>query len=420
MFDMVMTTNSIPPGLNEMEPGMELAAHLEAIDITRLPAPDQVVVLRARQRMASYYAAQVYAGMVAVSDALHAMEEEDDADFELAAQAAVAEIGAALRMTRRAADTELGLAMQLRRRLPRVWDLLAGGWIDPRRAWVIVDATSHLSTARAREVVDEIADDAPELTTGKLGARIRRLCIDADPAEARERYQAQVRQRRVVCEATTDGTAHLLALDLPPERAAAAARHIDGIARDLNTRDETRTMDQLRADVLIDLLTGSRAARGNGGVVDIRVDLATLAELNESSGDLAGYGPVIADIARQVAEHETRAEWRYAVTDTDAGNIVDVGATRRRPTASQTREVQALHPSCVFPACRMPATRSDIDHRIPHSENGPTITPNLAPLCRTHHRLRHEGGWSYQPEPNGDLRWTSRLGQTYTTSGTPP
>ena len=46
--------------------------------------------------------------------------------------------------------------------------------------------------------------------------------------------------------------------------------------------------------------------------VDLRVDLDTLNELNDHPGDLAGYGPVIADIARQVAEHETKAEWRHA------------------------------------------------------------------------------------------------------------
>ncbi len=69
----------------------------------------------------------------------------------------------------------------------------------------------------------------------------------------------------------------------------------------------------------------------------------------------------------------------------------------------------------------MPATDCDLDHRIPHAEAGPTLTPNLAPLCRhDHHIIRHRAGWTHKPLPNGGHQWTSKLGHTYTTSGTPP
>ena len=268
-------------------------------------------------------------------------------------------------------------------------------------------------------------DEAGGLTTGQLATRIRRVWIAADPVEAGDRYQRAVADRRMICEPTGSGTAHLLALDLPPHRVAAAAGRINRLARRLRAGGgERRTMDQLRADVFLDLLAGTSRAghsRASGeGVVDIRVDLDTLARLSESPGDLAGCGPVVADIARQVAAEDTGAEWRFTITHPDTGRVVHNGTTRRRPTSRQRRHVEARNPTCVFPGCRMPAAGCDLDHQVPYSEGGPTAVANFAPLCRHDHRVRHAADWTYRVLPNDDHRWTSRLGHTYTTSGTPP
>ncbi len=52
-----------------------------------------------------------------------------------------------------------------------------------------------------------------------------------------------------------DGMA-LLGAFLPAESAEAIYRRIDTIARSLKTKDESRTMDALRADALTDLCLG--------------------------------------------------------------------------------------------------------------------------------------------------------------------
>ena len=397
-------------GLDDIEPGWTLGVYLSRINLDDLTGHDRVVVLRAHQRMASHYTAHAYGAMAAVSDSITEMDD----DPQLAAQSAAAEIRAALQLTRRAADAELGFALDLRRRLPAVWKLLEAGNIDPRRARAIIHATSHLPIATAQEVVNQIIDQAPRLTTGQLTARIRRLCINADPEEATDRYQDALSQRRVMSEPTPDGTAHLFGLDLPPQRVSAITDRINELARSLRSPTETRTMDQLRADVLLDLLDGTAGtAPGRRGTVDIHVDLTTLTQLDNHAGDLAGYGPVIADIARQVTEEQARAEWRYTITDPDTGRVIHNGITRRRPTASDRREVQATNPHCIFPGCRMPATNSDLDHRIPYAEGGPTTPTHLAPLCRHDHVIRHHANWHHQPLPNGDHQWTTKLGHTY-------
>lgn len=396
--------------LDHLKPGPALAALLAAIDQHEIPAEDRVVVMRARQRLAAHYAAGVYADMAAISDAMHDIDD----DPEIAHESAAAEIRVALRLTRRAADTELDLALDLRRRLPAVHQLLTEGLIDTRRARVIAHGTSHLTIAAAQQVTAAIIDDAPHLTTGQLTARLRRLCIDQDPGDAHDRYTKATTQRRVTSQPTTDGTADLLGLDLPPDKVQAATAHINRLAKQLRRDGETRTMDQLRADVFLDLLTGTPSH--TGGNADIRVDLTTLVELTDSAGDLAGYGPVIADIARQVAARATN--WRFSVSDTKSGQTHS-GTTRRRPTASQRRAVESRDTTCVFPGCRMPSTQSDVDHRIRHTERGPTIPDNLAPLCRHDHRIK-ENGWTYQRLGDGTYRWTSKLGNTYTATGRSP
>jgi len=147
-----------------------------------------------------------------------------------------------------------------------------------------------------------------------------------------------VGDRRVVSEPTPDGTAHLLGLDLPPHRVAAITRRINRLARALRRAGDQRSMDQIRADVFIDLLHDPATGRPDQsrGVVDIRVDLETLVGLADGAGDLAGYGPVIADIARRVTEESLDAEWRYTVTHAD-GRLLTNGnhppATHRRSAA---------------------------------------------------------------------------------------
>ena len=119
--------------LEEVEPGLELAGWLMAYSDVRMSGYDRIVVLRAHQRMASHYAAQVLRDMAEVSAAFVA---EDSVNVQSADEYAAAEIRAALRLTRRSADAELSFALDLQRRLPQVFESLDSGNIDVRRAKV--------------------------------------------------------------------------------------------------------------------------------------------------------------------------------------------------------------------------------------------------------------------------------------------
>jgi hypothetical protein len=409
----------IPAGLADMEPGPVMGALLSSINVSKISGHDQVIVLAAHDRMASHHAAGRYRAMAAV----HATMLEFDGyprRWEDAADSASAEVRAALHLTRRTSDNEVALALALHRRLPRLAGMLETGSLDVRRARTIDSATIHLTDALAQAVVDEIAGLASELTTGQLRARIQKLCIEVDPDDAQDRYERSVADRRIVMEATENGTANLLGMDLPPDTAAAIRRFIQSTAMSLHVKGEARTMDQLRADAYMDLLQGivptgcGEPPMGSTGGVEIVCNLATLAQLADHPGELLGYGPVVADIVRQVARRQQNSDWRYTIVD-NKGQPVHVGTTSRRPTPTQRRRIQSRHSTCVFPGCRMPSTGCDIDHSVAVADGGETCDCSLAPLCRHDHCIKHANGWTYEVLPDNRIRWTSPLGHTYAT-----
>ena len=412
--------DGIPSRLGEMEPGPVLAAFLESLEVERLSGHDLVIVLKANQKMVSYHSARMYTNMAALQESMLTFDGYEQ-PFEDAAASASAEVRTALHLTSRSADIEMTFALNLAHRLPQLAAMLESGAIDLRRAKLIDRATTHLSDAGAQDVVEAIAEVAPDLTTGQLHERIRKLCITVNPDDAKERYDRSVAERRVIMEPTDDGTANLAGLDLPPDKAAAISRFIHNSAKTLHITGETRTMDQLRADVYLDLLMGSGRGlapsdgrRSNAlGSVEIVCDIETLAGLADRPGAVAGYGPVIADIARRVADQSHDREWRYTCTN-DVGTPIHTGTTSRRPTVSQKRRVETRHRTCVFPGCRMPAGTCDIDHTTAVIDGGKTCDCNLAPLCRRDHRIKHSPGWSYTINPDASITWITPNGHTYT------
>lgn len=226
-----------------------------------------------------------------------------------------------------------------------------------------------------------------------------------------------------------------------------------------------------------------RAPRGpvNAGM-DLRARLSTLLGRDQHPAELAGWGPLHAELARDLAATLGGAQWRFAITD-EHGQLSHCGITQARPTGTTTRKAScraavelqipattlldlassdphalggwepvvtdlahqhtsAQRPlaadltrrfpktalrrhleirdrSCVMIGCRAPARGTDTDHTHDHARGGATTDSNLGHLCRHDHRLKHDGGWTlHQPHP-GVFRWRSPLGHIYHRPPTP-
>jgi hypothetical protein len=411
------TGSVLPEGLETMAPGPELASVLAGIDPSSLSGYDRITVMKARQRLRSQLDAELAADMVGVVDAVSRVVEEEEAY-----QAAASEIRAALRLTRRAADSWLHVSTELLSRLPSVWEAMHRGEIDLPRARVIIDQTLVLDRASATEVAELILPEAADLTTGQLRARLARLVIGVNPEAAKKRFEDRLLERRLYGEPTPEGTANLHGLDLDPVDTTQAMRRINRMAQALKNQGDPRTLDQIRADIFLDLLCGrpeNSPVSPPRAVVDVRVNASTLAGLDESPGEIPGWGPVLADVARKLVSRQPNATWQVTVTD-ETGRPLNSVTTRRRPTAQQKRMAVARSDTCVFPGCRMPATESDLDHNQPWAETHVTETDQLAPLCRHDHVNRHQRGWKISQLAPGAYQLTSPLGHIYTTGADPP
>jgi hypothetical protein len=409
--------SALPPGLAEMGAGPELGRLLSEVDSIPLSGYERAQLVAAHRRMVSYHQAESYRQIGLLHEDCVAL---CDGREEEGVWATTTELSALLHLSNRAAELELGRALLLLR-LPEVFSSLRSGELDLYRAETIVSHTGHLPEGDARFVAEQVLVEAPGLTAAQIRVRVQRLCYLASPEDAQLRYGEAVRNRFVQVRGNEFGTATLEGSDLPPDRAEAAYRRLTRLANRLKRKGEERTMDQLRADLLLELLLGEKQTADRGsGAVELGVDLETLSGLAEAPGELLGFGPVISDIARQVAEDQRHCSWTWTVTDPETGMPVHTGITRRRPRRETRRVVEAKNPTCIFPGCRMASRNCDLDHRRPWSERGPTCECNLVPLCRRHHRCRHRLGWRHRPLPRGDHLWISPLGHRYTTSGKPP
>jgi hypothetical protein len=406
--------HGLPADLETIPPGLLLAVILSSVDRDGLSGFDRVELLTARARLIAHLQAELYADIHAISETVGELINVDLPDDQDSFYTTASEVQTALTLTRRAGEMTTDLAFQLCERLPGVWQALHDGLIDLAKARVLCDQTIHLPRELARQVTDTALERAPEQTTGQLRARIQRLIISIDPAAAKERYEQKLKERRVITEMTEDGTANLMGLDLPAADANAAMRRINRLAHALKAKGDRRPIDQIRADILLDFLTG-RGNTGEGpdrGVVDIRVEMSTLAGLDDKPAEIPGWGPVLADVARQIVDEASDAEWRIIPTD-ENGQPVGVTTTKRRPTRSQRRQVEARNPTCVFPGCRMPAVQCDFNHEVPWEQAHHTTIGELGPLCRHHHGQHHQHGWKLKQIRPGVYQWTSPLGHTY-------
>jgi hypothetical protein len=89
-----------------------------------------------------------------------------------------------------------------------------------------------------------------------------------------------------------------------------------------------------------------------------------------------------------------------------------------RPSRKLQHLVKVRNARCTAPGCGRPAGRCDLDHTIAWQQGGMTCECGLAPLCRHHHRCKQAEGWRLeQPEP-GVLVWHTPAGRTYVTRPT--
>jgi hypothetical protein len=323
-----------------------------------------------------------------------------------------------MRLSSAAASDRLGHALELTGRLADTLAVLERGQISAYQARVLVEAGSGLDDTETAAVQARVLPAAPEQTVAAFRRSVQRAVLACAQRTVEQARQHNVSERRVCLRPSGFGTSELWAL-LPDEGAAALMAAVTALADRTEPGDE-RTSDQRRADALVhlgrDALAGEVSTRLPAQqrlrpAVHVTVALSTLLGVDEQPGELDGIGPIPAALARALA-HDPSGTWRRIVTD-QTGRLIDHGRTTYRPPTALTEHVIARDRTCRFPHCTRPARRCDLDHVRRWIDGGTTSAENLHTLCRRHHRLKDEGGWTARPTNHGHTRWTSPTGHSY-------
>ncbi|WP_415502181.1 DUF222 domain-containing protein, partial [Arthrobacter ulcerisalmonis] len=366
----------------------------------------------------------------------------------------VSEVACVLTIGERAASALLCEAYALTGSLPVVLGALEDGTISWQHARVVVDETTGLTPDAVTAVVthffgtdtvnppgqttqetldgleslnglEGLADVPGAGVGGVVVSRFRRKVRGwrerHHPESLEARHVKGVADRRVEFCPDRDGMGWL-SMYLPGDTACAVWNKTTALARGLQGPNEDRTLTQLRADVAAGLLLNSPGhhlgtdAEFGAGVraeVLVTVPVFSLLGLTEEPGEVDGFGPVPASVARRLVADGAQSLYRVLVDPRD-GVPLELGRTRYRLSEGLKRWIRLRDGGCTFPGCSNQCLDNENDHLTAWADGGGTGVRNLGQVCPKHHRLKHQSTWT----PTGATKdtspgWVSPSGRYY-------
>ncbi|MCC9176039.1 HNH endonuclease [Arthrobacter sp. zg-Y179] len=335
---------------------------------------------------------------------------------------------------------------------------LEEGRLSYQHAQVVLEQCQNVPAKVLPEFEADLLKAAEGQTRSQFSAKARRLREKKFPETISKRHLTAFEQRKVTLDREEDGMSCLSAY-LQAAEAQQIYTTLSTAARGEQVAGDSRTTDQLRADILAQLLMGGNrglfatggAQRGTGhtsndtgtatrdedrtgfasgsegapdrqtgtdeGIVPraeimVLISAETLFGADDQPAELHGYGPISAQEARRLARNAVG--WTGLAQDPQTGEILGVGRRRKVP-AGLRRWLRARDGTCRFPGCRVSTANADIDHTVDWARGGPTDHGNLEHLCRRHHRFKTLGYWKANQPVSGVIEWTSPTGRVYRT-----
>lgn len=384
---------------------------------------------------------------------------------EMALREVASEIAAAAHLSDRSVQAQIGRAVELVDDYPVTLAAWEAGALSRAHVWAIVDAGHPVPVERRGEFDVLAVATAEGMSPRRLKTCLAALAERLQPTTITERHRAGRATRNVRVVPGENGMSDLIAT-LPTVlavgiydrltqqgRALVDARPAassvpsgapvepgvqpafcteavnDGVpcAADTASVDaDIRTVDQVRADILADLLLTAAPdadpTRGDDGLgtlgairakVQVVVPALTMLQPGGENLDpaaLVGHGPIDAETARAIAE-ATSLPWDRVITHPITGAVLHVDTYQR--TAAIDRYLRARDRHCRWPGCTAPAVRCEVDHTHDAALGGKTEVCNLCHLCQRHHTQKQFTRWQVRQLAGGVLEWTSPTGRVY-------
>ncbi len=296
------------------------------------------------------------------------------------------------RLSGGAAMERVEIARQLEK-LPRTGAAFANGDVGYQHVAVLARTAEHVGAAAVHKEEASLLQAAQTMDPGQFTTVAKNFEHRVDAAGALAEANRAYERRYFHIAEPVDGLVRIDGV-LDVEGGATLRAALQPFMKPV--KDDARSYGQRSADALVQLGRQGRGSKHNGAgarpQLIIRASLDTLAGTRGApAGEFEGGGTVPAETVQ-----------RYAC-DSAISRITGQGelehelnhASRTLP-ASTRRALEARDRHCVFPGCTRPTVWCDGHHLVWWTRGGATALPNLALLCRPHHRMVHEEGWTLE------------------------
>ncbi|TMG32688.1 MAG: DUF222 domain-containing protein [Chloroflexi bacterium] len=294
-----------------------------------------------------------------------------------------------------AAAERVEIGKQLER-LPKTEAAFARGDLGYQHVAVMARTAENLGAAAVRSEESSLLRAAQSMDPGQFTTVAKNFEHRVDAAGALAEANRAYERRYLHISEPQAGIVRIDGL-LDSEGGATVRARLAGFMKPI--KDDRRTFGQRCADALVECCrqaSGKRDSSGPRPQLIIRASLDTLAGIpGAPAGELEGGGTVPAETVQRHACDS-------ALVRLTGRNELDqeLNQAGRTLPASTRRALEARDRHCVWPGCARPLVWCDGHHLVWWTKGGETSLPNLALLCRPHHRLVHEGGWSFRRESN--------------------
>ncbi|WP_395399301.1 HNH endonuclease [Arthrobacter sp. UC242_113] len=346
--------------------------------------------------------------------------------------------------------------------MPHAQAALDTGQLNEERVMHMVKETACLSVEDRTAVDEELAADTGTFVgagTRAVIAAVRAAAIRRDPRSVAQRASHAASERRVSLRPAPDCMTYLTAL-LPVHEGVAVLAALTRNADTLHAAGDPRSRDQIKADTLVESITGTP-----GGITGIELNVVmtdrTLLQGDPEPARIPGYGIIPADFARkllmqgqeegevqrqsleqlQLADRQDHVlpsgagpkagnspasglqelkTWvRRLYTAPETGDLVAMDSRRRLFPAPLRRFIQIRDDTCRTPYCDAPIRHHD--HIIPWHNDGPTSLTNGAGLCEACNHTKELPGWKAKPRPGPrhTIEITTPTGHSYHSTAPP-
>jgi hypothetical protein len=289
-----------------------------------------------------------------------------------------------------AALERVEIARQLEK-LPKTEAAFANGDLGFQHVAVLAHTAEHVGVAAVRKEEANLLQAAKTMDPGQFTTLAKNFEHRVDAAGALTEANRAYERRYFRIAEPVDGLVRLDGV-LDVEGGAILRGALQTFMKPV--KDDTRSYGQRGADALVELgrQGGSGSKRNSAGPrpqLIIRATLDTLAGTpGAPAGELDGGGTVPAETVQRYACDSA------IIRITGEGELDhELNHASRTLPASTRRALESRDRHCVFPGCTRPPIWCDGHHLVWWTRGGATALPNLALLCRPHHRMVHEEGW---------------------------